>query len=160
MDILWALLTLPYAPVRGLTAVVKVIAREAESQLYSPTNIRRELEELDAAAAAGELSPQERDQRQQQVLERLTGPTERPAAAQGGREPAPARRNGDDGRRAPVVRRNGPARRRAAAAGPRGGDPRPAAERARRAETERRRNGGGGVRDGSDPRRRRPGTPA
>ncbi|MGK5743132.1 gas vesicle protein GvpG [Micromonospora sp. URMC 103] len=120
MDILWTLLTLPYAPVRGLTAVVRVIAREAESQLYSPTNIRRELEELDAAAAAGELSPQERDARQQQVLARLTGAPARPAPAEGRGRPAPARR----------------------------------------AQPVRRRNGGGGVRDGSDPRRRRPGTPA
>ncbi|MET8252700.1 GvpL/GvpF family gas vesicle protein [Micromonospora sp. NPDC005197] len=56
MDLLWALLTLPYAPVRGLTAVVKVVAREAESRQRNPVNVRRELEELDAAVAAGELS--------------------------------------------------------------------------------------------------------
>ncbi|WP_222864408.1 gas vesicle protein GvpG [Micromonospora sp. WP24] len=156
MDILLSLLTLPYAPVRGLTAVLRVIAREAESQLYSPVNIRRELEELDAAAAAGEISPQERDQRQQQVLERLTGAPVRqaPAASEGG---SPTRRQTDGG--APVVRRNGPARRRGDAAGPRGGRPRPAAEPARRAEAERRRDGGGGVRDGADSRRRRPNTP-
>ncbi|MBM7491236.1 gas vesicle protein GvpG [Micromonospora luteifusca] len=73
MDILFGLLTLPYAPVRGLTAVVKVIAREAEAQRYNPANIRRELEELDAAAAAGDITSQERDLRQQQVLDRLTG---------------------------------------------------------------------------------------
>ncbi|MBM0229369.1 gas vesicle protein GvpG [Micromonospora sp. ATA51] len=52
MDILWSLLTLPYAPVRGLTVVVKVIAREAEARQYNPVNIRRELEDLDRAAAA------------------------------------------------------------------------------------------------------------
>ncbi|MEV4197257.1 gas vesicle protein GvpG [Micromonospora globbae] len=131
MDILWALLTLPYAPVRGLTAVVKVIAREAESQRTNPINIRRELEELDAAAAAGELSPEERDRRQQQVLERLTGGV-RPAAARD-REDRPPARGGGRPARAPV-------------------------RRARRADTERRR--GGGVRDGSDPRRRRPGPAA
>lgn len=73
MDILWALLTLPYAPVRGLTAVVKVIAREAESRQFDPANVRRELEELDAAAAAGEISTEERNRGQQQVLDRLTG---------------------------------------------------------------------------------------
>ncbi|MET8833789.1 gas vesicle protein GvpG, partial [Micromonospora sp. NPDC004540] len=68
MDILWTLLTLPYAPVRGLTALVKVVAREAESQQYNPVNIRRELEELDRAAAAGEITPEERDRGQQAVL--------------------------------------------------------------------------------------------
>ncbi|MEV4809336.1 gas vesicle protein GvpG [Micromonospora avicenniae] len=148
MDILWTLLTLPYAPMRGLTAVVKVIAREAEAQRYDPANIRRELEELDAAVAAGELTPAERDVRQQQVLERLTG---RGAAASpaGRREPAPARRAGAARRDAPVVRRSGSRR----------GGPRPVAERARRTDAERRRDGGGGVRDGADPRRRRPNTP-
>ncbi|WP_433344986.1 gas vesicle protein GvpG [Micromonospora sp. CA-111912] len=72
MDILWALLTLPYAPVRGLTAVVKVIAREAESQQHNPANVRRELEELDRAAAAGDITERERDRGQQRVLDRLT----------------------------------------------------------------------------------------
>ncbi|MFG1889567.1 gas vesicle protein GvpG [Micromonospora sp. NPDC049051] len=93
MDILWALLTLPYAPVRGLTSVVKVVAREAESRQHDPVDVRRELEALDAAAAAGEISAAERDRGQQQVLERLTGGVRRPAR---GRSPA---RNGPGSRR-------------------------------------------------------------
>ncbi|NJP31544.1 gas vesicle protein GvpG [Micromonospora thermarum] len=101
MDILWALLTLPYAPVRGLTAVVKVIAREAESQQYNPVNIRRELEELDHAAEAGDITPEERDRRQQQVLERLTGP----AVGGGGTPPAAGRRSPPGGRRQAAGRR-------------------------------------------------------
>ncbi|MFG2055476.1 gas vesicle protein GvpG [Micromonospora sp. NPDC048930] len=97
MDILWGLLTLPYAPVRAVTAVVKVVAREAESQQHDPANIRRELEELDRAAAAGEITPEERDRGQQQVLERLTppagdGPAPSPGPAGTGRRPPPARR--------------------------------------------------------------------
>ncbi|MET7748293.1 gas vesicle protein GvpG [Micromonospora sp. NPDC005367] len=149
MDILWTLLTLPYAPMRGLTAVVKVIAREAEAQRYDPANIRRELEELDAAVAAGELTPAERDVRQQQVLERLTGrglgtsPADRRESAQAGRV-------GASRRDAPVVRRSGSRR----------GGPRPVTDRARRTDAEWRRDGGGGVRDGADPRRRRPNPPA
>jgi hypothetical protein len=95
VDLLWGLLTLPYAPVRGLTAVVKVIAREAESQQYSPVNVRRELEELDREAAAGEITPEERDRGQQQVLDRLTAPARETAPAPGtagtGRRPSPAR---------------------------------------------------------------------
>ncbi|TDC32744.1 hypothetical protein E1211_20410 [Micromonospora sp. 15K316] len=147
MDILWTLLTLPYAPMRGLTAVVRVIAREAEAQQYHPANIRRELEELDAAVAAGELSPADRDLRQQQVLERLTGRTSA-APLPGRRTSAPAGRAGGTSRAAPVVRRT------------RQGGPRPGAERTRRTEGQRRRDGGGGVRDGADPRRRRPNPPA
>ncbi|BCL14286.1 gas vesicle protein GvpG [Micromonospora sagamiensis] len=73
MDILWALLTLPYAPVRGLTAVLKVVAREAESRQHDPVHVRRELEEIDAAVAAGELTTEQRNRAQQQVLDRLVG---------------------------------------------------------------------------------------
>ncbi|MFI6261164.1 gas vesicle protein GvpG [Micromonospora sp. NPDC051006] len=163
MDILGTLLTLPYAPVRGLTAVVKVIAREAESQLYNPANIRRELEALDAAAAAGELTAEERDQRQQQVLARLTGGAARPAATAGSPEPAPA--PGDAGparydspaggsgrtgaRRGAVVRRRGDEPR------DRSRTARPGAERNGRSGGQGRGVAGGGVRDdGSDPRRR------
>jgi hypothetical protein len=74
VGILTALLTLPYAPVRGLTSVVRVIAQEAEARRHSPAAVRRELEELDEAAAAGQISPRERDEAQQQVLERVTSP--------------------------------------------------------------------------------------
>ncbi|MEU9509007.1 gas vesicle protein GvpG [Micromonospora sp. NPDC048170] len=142
MDILWTLLTLPYAPMRGLTAVVKVIAREAESRQHDPVNVRRELEALDAAEAAGEISAAERDRGQQQVLERLTGGARRPVPGRG-RSPA---RNGPGPRR-----ENGGTRRQ------------PGPERARQAGTERARRvsrggGEGGERDGgSDPRRRRSG---
>ncbi|MDO3703804.1 gas vesicle protein GvpG [Micromonospora sp. C28SCA-DRY-2] len=145
MDILWALLTLPYAPVRGLTAVVKVIAREAEAQRYSPTSIRRELEELDEAAAAGDITPEERDRGQQEVLDRLTGTAgRRPApggeAETGGARGRPAARRG----RQPVRRGNGRAR--------------PVVERARRAGPGAPRDGGeGGERGGGVEPRRRPG---
>ncbi|MGC4890249.1 gas vesicle protein GvpG [Micromonospora sp. DT227] len=110
MDILWTLLTLPYAPVRGLTAIVKVVAREAESQQHSPVTVRRELEELDRAAAAGEITPEERDRGQQQVLERLTGPA---AGRTPSRRGGPPRRPGPE--RRPATDRGGGSRR------PRGG---------------------------------------
>ncbi|MEH1055711.1 gas vesicle protein GvpG [Micromonospora sp. CPCC 206171] len=122
MDILWTLLTLPYAPVRGLTSVVKVIAREAESRQYDPANIRRELEELDRAAEAGDITPEERDRGQQRVLDRLTGVGGAGAdSATGGadttaaparppRRPAARRRAAGQVRR--VDRRDDPERRR------------------------------------------------
>jgi hypothetical protein len=72
VDILWTLLTLPYAPVRGLTAVINVIAREAEAKRYNPANIAREVEEQDRAVERGEISPQERDEAQKRILEPLT----------------------------------------------------------------------------------------
>ncbi|ATO16149.1 gas vesicle protein G [Micromonospora sp. WMMA2032] len=103
MDILWALLTLPYAPVRGLTAMVRVVAREAESKQHDPVNIRRELEELDRAAEAGDITPEERDRGQQRVLDRLT-----PQGATTGR--SASRANGGD--QPPPSARRRPARRR------------------------------------------------
>ncbi|MER7588129.1 gas vesicle protein GvpG [Micromonospora sp. NPDC127501] len=93
MDLLWALLTLPYAPVRGLTAVVGVIAREAESRQRNPVNVRRELEELDAAVMAGELSDEERDRAEQRVLDRLTGGAGRAERSRPARR-GPARQEG------------------------------------------------------------------
>ncbi|MER6595962.1 gas vesicle protein GvpG [Micromonospora purpureochromogenes] len=115
MDILWTLLTLPYAPVRGLTSVVKVIAREAESRQYDPANIRRELEELDRAADAGDITPEERDRGQQRVLDRLTvaGDAGADTAATPARPPRrrPARRRAP-GQARRVDRRDDPERRR------------------------------------------------
>ncbi len=122
MDLLWALLTLPYAPVRGLTAVVKLVAREAESQQHNPVNIRRELEDLDRAEAAGEITREQRDRGQRQVVNRLLPPgagtaapaTDTPAPATGTAGPAtsgPLRRPPPAGRRrtagGPVERRRG-----------------------------------------------------
>ncbi|MFR9779309.1 gas vesicle protein GvpG [Micromonospora sp. MS34] len=102
MDILWGLLTLPYAPVRGLTSLAKVIGREAESQQHNPVNVRRELEELDRAAAAGEITTAERDREHQQVLDRLTPPA--PGAGPSGDTTGTGRRS-PAGRRRRVDRR-------------------------------------------------------
>ncbi|PWR08883.1 gas vesicle protein G [Micromonospora acroterricola] len=103
MDLLWALLTLPYAPVRGLTAVVGVVAREAEARQRNPVNVRRELEELDATAAAGDLTQEERDRAEQRVLDRLTGGVSRPREPSRPARRPPAREGGvrDDRRRRP-----------------------------------------------------------
>jgi hypothetical protein len=115
VDILWSLLTLPYAPVRGFTAVLRVISREAEAQRRNPIAISRQLEQLDQAAEAGQITPQERDEAQQRVLEPLTpaspasgptggSPTEQPPGTREQR--ATARRTRTAGRhRAPTRRR-------------------------------------------------------
>jgi Gas vesicle protein G len=73
VDILFSILTLPYAPVRGVTALAKVLLREAENELYGQASIRRQLEELDEAVAAGRMSPDERAQAEQAILDRLMG---------------------------------------------------------------------------------------
>jgi chorismate mutase len=65
------LLTLPLAPVRGLTALAKVLRDQAHRELYDPAQIQRQLEELEAAAAAGQISEGELAEQQQKILNRL-----------------------------------------------------------------------------------------
>jgi hypothetical protein len=42
--------------------------------MHDPVRLRRELEDIDRAAAAGELSAEEAAQAQQEILNRMTGP--------------------------------------------------------------------------------------
>jgi hypothetical protein len=69
--VLTMLLTLPLAPVRGVTALGRLLQRQAERQLYDPTAVSRQLAEVDEAAATGELSAEEAAERQQEILDRL-----------------------------------------------------------------------------------------
>jgi len=85
MGLLTSILTFPYAPVRLVTSVAKVLHQQAETELYSSTNVRRQLEGLDEAAATGEISESERLEGQQAILSRLTA---RPGP---GPEPPPQR---------------------------------------------------------------------
>jgi hypothetical protein len=73
MGLLFSILTLPYAPVRGVTALARVLLREGQNQLYGQPSIRRRLEELDEAVAAGRISPDERAREEQALLDRLAG---------------------------------------------------------------------------------------
>lgn len=72
MGLLFSLLTLPYAPVRGVTAVASLLLRNGEERLYGQASIRRELEELDEAVAAGRISAQDRAEAEQAIVDRLT----------------------------------------------------------------------------------------
>ncbi|RMI29001.1 gas vesicle protein GvpG [Nocardia stercoris] len=74
MGLLTWVVSLPFAPVRGVIWVSELIQDEVEQQLHDPKNLRRELEEIDRAVATGELSPDEAEQVQQEVLDRMTGP--------------------------------------------------------------------------------------
>ncbi|WP_280412702.1 gas vesicle protein GvpG [Nocardia asiatica] len=73
MGLLSTILTLPVAPVRGVIWLGELIQDQVEQKMHDPANMRRELEEIDAAAAAGQLSEEERKQAQQAVLDRMTG---------------------------------------------------------------------------------------
>jgi hypothetical protein len=69
--VLIALLTLPLAPLRGVTALAKVLRSQAERELYDPASAWRQLEGLDEEAAAGRLSADELAEAQQRILDRL-----------------------------------------------------------------------------------------
>jgi hypothetical protein len=73
MGLLFSILTLPYAPVRGVTALARVLLRDGQNQLYGQPSIRRRLEELDEAVAAGRITPDERAREEQALVDRLAG---------------------------------------------------------------------------------------
>ncbi|TQM32864.1 gas vesicle protein GvpG [Nocardia bhagyanarayanae] len=74
MGLISAIVTLPLAPVRGVIWLGQVIQDEVERQLNDPATIRRELEAIDEARAAGQLSEEEHAQAQQAVLDRMMRP--------------------------------------------------------------------------------------
>jgi hypothetical protein len=71
MGLFSGLLLLPLAPVRGVVWLAEQLEREAERQLNDPATVRREIDEVEAAYAAGELSADERDERQDALVARL-----------------------------------------------------------------------------------------
>lgn len=80
MGLITGLLTLPLAPVRGVTWVLEQVVDEADRQLYDPRNIRRELLQLELDFDDGRISAEEREVAEEQLLERLAVSHERAAA--------------------------------------------------------------------------------
>jgi HPt (histidine-containing phosphotransfer) domain-containing protein len=71
MGLFSGLLLLPLAPVRSVVWLGEQLEREAERQWNDPARVRRELDDVEAAFAAGELTAQERDERQDALVARL-----------------------------------------------------------------------------------------
>jgi hypothetical protein len=65
------LLTLPLAPVRGVALVAEVLAEEAERQLAEAQSPERALADLEAARAAGELSDEEFEALEAQLIDEV-----------------------------------------------------------------------------------------
>jgi Gas vesicle protein G len=72
------LLTLPFKlplmPLRGVLWLGETLRDEAERELHDPARVRRELEEAEAEARAGNLSEDELAQVQQDATARMVGP--------------------------------------------------------------------------------------
>lgn len=71
MGLLTGLLTLPLAPVRGVVWVAELIRERAEHEYYDPASIRRQIEVLDRARDAGEITGQECADAQEELIARL-----------------------------------------------------------------------------------------
>jgi len=69
--LLTTILTLPFAPVRAVVGIARVLQREAERQMYDPGAVRRELEALDEAHEAGAVSDDQYTEKQEDVLGRV-----------------------------------------------------------------------------------------
>ncbi len=71
MGLVSGILTLPLAPVRGVLWLGDLLRQEVERQYYDPASIRRQLEEVDQARAAGQISDEEAEALQRDLLGRL-----------------------------------------------------------------------------------------
>jgi hypothetical protein len=71
MGLFTAIVTFPFAPVRGVVAVGELIQRQAEEELYSPAAIRARLEEIEDQRQQGRITDEEADQAEQAVLAQI-----------------------------------------------------------------------------------------
>jgi hypothetical protein len=56
---------------RGLLALARLLQEQAEQELYNPSQVRRELEDIEAAQSEAQLSEEAAESKEQQVLDRL-----------------------------------------------------------------------------------------
>jgi hypothetical protein len=72
MGLFTGLLTLPLAPVRGVVWIAEQVTDELDRQLYDEDNIRRELLQLELEYEDGLIGEQERQMKEQELVERLS----------------------------------------------------------------------------------------
>ena len=78
MGLISGLAGLPLAPLRGVLAAAEQVRRQAEDQFYDPVAIRQELEDVQRRREAGELSPEDADAWEDELVERLLVARDRP----------------------------------------------------------------------------------
>jgi hypothetical protein len=71
MGLVGALVTLPLAPLRGVQWVTEVLASEAERELAARESPQRKLAELDARRANGEISDEEAEAVEAELIEQM-----------------------------------------------------------------------------------------
>lgn len=71
MGLIGEVLMLPFAPVRGSAWAIKQVLHEAERIYYDPATVRAELKRLEEQLEAGEITEEEFDRREDELLDRL-----------------------------------------------------------------------------------------
>ena len=71
MGLISGLLTLPLAPVRGTVWLAQVIQAEVENRQSDEPSIMAALEQLEAARGTGDLSDEEIEEAENELVERL-----------------------------------------------------------------------------------------
>lgn len=71
MGLIGEVLMLPFAPVRGSAWAIRQVVQEAERIYYDPSTVRAELARLEEQLEAGEITEEEFDRREDELLDRL-----------------------------------------------------------------------------------------
>jgi hypothetical protein len=71
MGVVGTVLLLPLAPVRGVTWIAELLHDEADRELAATQSPARSLDELAAALAAGEITPEEGERLEAQIVEQM-----------------------------------------------------------------------------------------
>ncbi|TPQ16982.1 gas vesicle protein GvpG [Streptomyces sporangiiformans] len=71
MGLFTGVVTLPLAPVRGIMWIAEQIEKQAMRELADPAVIQQRLDEVASARESGEISEEEADQRESQLVSRL-----------------------------------------------------------------------------------------
>ena len=71
MGLICGLFTWPLAPVRGVSWIAEQVLEEAERQWADPAAIERALADVDEKRRSGELSEEEADELEEELVARL-----------------------------------------------------------------------------------------
>jgi hypothetical protein len=87
MGLISEVLLLPFAPVRGSAWAISQVVQEAERIYYDPATIRAELGRLEEQLEAGEITEEEFDGLEDDLLDRLEIASRRSAGTGNGTTP-------------------------------------------------------------------------
>ena len=71
MGLITGILGLPLAPLRGTIWVADQVLQQAEEEYYDPARIKAQLEAVEQARAAGELTEDEATEIEDELVDRL-----------------------------------------------------------------------------------------